>query len=82
MEMQKLTVHHYAENQADDRRITISPGNITVVSAEIEDVHVRGLALRNVAILFLDGGSLEICVNHSDLTQLEEATGSYSFDYH
>ena len=48
--MEKLTVHCYAENLEEERRITISPSNVTVVAAKIEDKVLRGLTLREVAV--------------------------------
>lgn len=79
MNLQKLTVHHYDEIIEDERRFTLSPANITVVAAAVEDVQIRGISVRPVTVLFIDGGSIEITINHSDLSQLEEAVGSYCF---
>lgn len=77
MDFQRLTVHHYGETTEEDRRITISPANISLVAAEIDDVVINGRSVRNVTILFLDGESAEISINHADLEMLEGATGSY-----
>ena len=77
MEFQKLTVHHYADLEEEDRRITISPMNVALVAAETEDMTVRGRSLRHVTVLFTDGGSTDLSINHSDLELLEGAIGSF-----
>ena len=77
MEFQKLTVQNYSDDPQQRRRITLSPPNITVIAAALEDVTVEGRSARNVTVLFIDGGSIDLCVNHSDLSMLEEAIGSY-----
>jgi hypothetical protein len=77
MEMEILRVHHYGEKTEDDRRITLSPGMITSVAAAVEDESINGRSLRRVAVLFADGGSLELSVNHADLSLLERAIGSF-----
>jgi len=77
MEMEILTLHHYGEKTEDDRRITFSPGMITAVSAADEDVVVNGRTVRNASVLFADGGTLDVCVNHGDLQLLERAVGSF-----
>ena len=77
MEFQKLTVHHYGETAEDDRRITLSPQNIHLVAAKVEDSNVNGRSVREVTVLFTDGGSADMVVNHSDLELLESAIGSF-----
>ena len=77
--MEKLTVHCYAENLEEERRITISPSNVTVVAANIEDKVLRGLTPREVAVLFADGGSIELLLNYQDMETLEQVVGLYSF---
>jgi len=77
MEFQKLTVYCYNEDPKEDRRITLSPINITIIAAHVEDEVINGRSLRRVAILFVDGGSVEMLVNHSDLELLEGAIGSF-----
>ena len=77
--MQKLTVHCYAEKPEDERRITLSPQLITVVAAMIDDIHVNGRSLRQTSVLFVDGGSVDLLLNHQDLQTLETAIGSYGF---
>ena len=79
MEFQKLTVHCYAEDAADERRITLSPQNINVVAAHTEDVTINARSLRHVTVLFADGGSVDLVINHSDLELLEGAVGSFCF---
>lgn len=79
MEMYKLTVHNYAEKPEDERRITLSPQLITVVAAMIDDVQVNGRSLRQTSVLFVDGGSVDLLLNHADLETLETAIGSYGF---
>jgi hypothetical protein len=78
LELQKLTVHHYGETSVEDRRITLSPMNIMGMAAEVEDVTVNGRSVRNVSVLFLEGGSIGLCVNHSDLSLLESAIGTFA----
>lgn len=77
MQLQKLTLHHYGETTTDDRRITLSPMNITVVAAAIEDSMVNGRSLRQVTVLFGDGGSIDLNINHADLELIEGAIGSF-----
>lgn len=80
MELQKLTVHNYSENKDEERRITLSPDKITVVAAGVEDVLLNGRSLRTATILFLDGGSIDLLINHADLEMIEGAIGSYCFE--
>jgi hypothetical protein len=80
MEFQKLTIHHYDEDPKEERRITLSPANIAVVAACIEDISVKGRSLRKVTVLFLDGASVDLTINHSDLELLEAATGSFCLE--
>lgn len=77
MEFQKLTVHHYGDTTQEDRRITLSPMNIAFIAAEVEDSMVNGRSLRRTSVLFTDGGSADITINHSDLQLLEGAIGSF-----
>jgi hypothetical protein len=79
MDMFKLTLTCYAEKPEDERRVTLSPQLITVVAAQIEDVQVNGRSLRAVSVLFMDGGSVDLLLNHQDLETLETAVGSYGF---
>ena len=55
MEFQKLVVHHYAEDPTEERRITLSPQNINIVAAHVEDVKINGRSLRHATVLFADG---------------------------
>jgi len=77
MRIQKLTVHGYSENSADERRVTLSPSQIVSVIAEVEDVTINNRSLRNVCVVFLDGGSMDIILNHGDLELLESAIGNF-----
>ena len=77
MEMQRLTVHCYAEDAKEERRVTLSPMNVTLIAAEIDDVVVNNRSVRKVSVLFTDGGSVDLIVNHSDLSLLESAIGSF-----
>lgn len=77
MDKYKLTVHHYSEKSDEERRITLSPGQISFVAAGTEDVIVNNRSLRSVAVLFLDGGSVDLFLNHADLEMLESAVGTY-----
>lgn len=79
MEMYKLTLTHYAEKPEEERRITLSPQLITVVAAQVEDIQVNGRSLRAVSVLFMDGGAIDLLLNHADLETLETAIGSYGF---
>lgn len=80
MNMQKLTVFHYGETTEEDRRITLSLMNITVVAAATEDTTVNGRSLRSVAVLFTDGSSVDLLINHEDMMTIETAVGSYCFE--
>ncbi len=77
MDLQKLTITHYEEDSKDDRRVTLSPGNVGMIAAEIDDCTVNNRSVRKVSILFLDGNSVELTVNHADLELLETAIGSF-----
>lgn len=79
MEFQVLRVHHYGDTTEEDRRITLSPSNITVVAAEAEDSVVNGRSVRKVTVLMVDGGSVDVVVNHADLELMESAVGSFCF---
>jgi len=81
LELQKLTLHHYSADPSEERRITLSPNNIAVVAAHVEDVVVNGRSLRSVSVLFLDQGAVDLLLNHSDLELLESAVGSFSLSY-
>ena len=80
MKEKVLRVHHYGSTKDEDRRITLSPNLITTVAAHVEDIDLRKLSLREVCVLFSDGGSLDLVINHADLTMLEEAIGTYFMD--
>lgn len=77
MEFQTLTVHHYAEDPKEDKRITLAPMNITALAADVEDMTVNGRSVRAVMVLFMDGGSIAVSVNHADLQLMESAIGSF-----
>lgn len=77
MEFQKLTVYSHEEDTTQDRRVTLSPANIVLVAAKIDNVHIHGRTLIPVTILFLDGENIDLNVSHSDLESLEAAVGSY-----
>jgi hypothetical protein len=77
MELQKLTVRNYDELPENEKRITLSPDKINLVAAGIEDIKINGRALRQVTVLFLDGGSVDLVVDHADLELLEGAIGSF-----
>ena len=79
-EMSTLRVAHYGETPEEDRRITLAPANICAIAAETEDVQVQGRTLRNVSVLFIDGGSMALTVDHSDLELLENTVGAYCFE--
>ncbi len=74
---QKLTVDHYGETPGEDRRITLSPGNIDFIAAMTEDSVVRGRPVRFVTILFSNGQNIELALNHQGLDLLEMAIGTF-----
>jgi hypothetical protein len=76
MRVQKLTVHGYAEDVVDERRITFNPEHIISIIAGAEDVVVNNRSLRYVTVLFIDGGSVDAILNHGDLELIENAIGS------
>lgn len=80
MEFQKLTVYHYAEDSKEERRITFSPQKINLVAAEPEDTIINGRSLRNVSLLFDDGASVDVTINHADLEMLEMAIGAFCLE--
>lgn len=80
MEFQRLTVHHHAEDPKESRRITFSPMQIMAVVATEDDIVVNNRALRAVSVLFTEGNSVDVLVNHADLERLEAAIGSYCLD--
>jgi hypothetical protein len=77
MMMEQLTLHHYSVDPKEERRVTLSPMNIQLVAAEVEDVVINGRSVRNVTILFSEGGNVDLTINHADLMQLERAVGSF-----
>lgn len=77
MEMEVLRVHHYGAKTEDDRRVTISPGMVTAISAGVDDEMINGRSLRRISVSLVDGGSLDLSVNHADLSLLERAIGSF-----
>jgi hypothetical protein len=78
-EVQVLRVHHIDADEKEDRRVTIAPMNVAALVAHEEDTIVRGRSVREISIMFLDGGNISIAVNHSDLELLETTIGAYSF---
>jgi hypothetical protein len=78
MQYQKLTVYHYSNDPTEERRITISPNLVTVIAAGVSDIVINGRSVRNVTVLFTDGGSIDLNINHLDLEALEGAIGTYS----
>ena len=81
MEFKNLTITHYAAVKEEERRITMSPSNIALIAAKTEDVEINGRSLREVSVLFMDGESVDVVVNHSDLQLMEEAIGAYSLPF-
>lgn len=80
MEMQRLTVQCYAELPEEERRVTLSPTLITVIIAHNEDITLNNRPLRPVQVVFMDGNSVDLILDHADLNKLEEAIGSYCFE--
>jgi hypothetical protein len=78
--MKTLTVHCYAEDPTQERRVTMRLALITVIAAATEDTVISGKPRRIVTVMFMDGASLDVVLDHSDLTMLEEAIGSYCFE--
>lgn len=77
MEFQRLTVLNYSDDPTEEKRITIGPGHVTLIAADTEDVVIKGRNLRRVTLMFTDGGSVDLTINHADLDKLEAAIGSY-----
>lgn len=72
-----LTVNHYGDLETDNRRMTISPSNIAALAADHNDVTLQGRSLRKVSVCMMDGGTLDLTVNHADLALMEEAVGAF-----
>jgi len=77
MELSRLTVRNYDELPENEKRITLSPDKINLIAADVEDIKINGRALRHVTVLFMDGGSVDLVVDHADLSLLEGAIGSF-----
>lgn len=77
MRVEKLTVIGYSENPANEKRITLNPGEVISVIAGVEDVVINNRSLRHTTVLFADGGSIDMILNHRDLELLEGAIGSF-----
>lgn len=75
-----LTVQHYAEDVTQVKRVTLSVPKINAVTASVEDTLVNGLNVRSVSIWFEDGAVMDLMINHSDLSQIERAIGSFMID--
>jgi hypothetical protein len=80
MNLLKLTVHCYAENPLEERRITLSLHKIDFLSAASEDIIINGRSLRPVSVIFDEGLNCDLIVNHADLETLEAAVGAYCLD--
>ena len=80
MNLQTLTLHCYAENPSEERRMTLTPYKIDFVSAAIDDIVINGRSLRPIAVIFEEGLTLELILNHQDLEKLEAAVGAYCLD--
>jgi hypothetical protein len=80
MDLQTLRIHHYGEVEADDRRITVAPINVVALSAKTEDNTVQGRSVREIAVIFLDGGQIVVNVNHADLELLEGTIGAFCIE--
>ena len=80
MNLLKLTVNSYSENPLEERRITLSLPKIDFLSAAAEDVIINGRSLRPVSVVFDDGLSCDLIVNHADLETLEAAVGAYCLE--
>lgn len=77
MNFKVLTVNHYGDVESDNRRITISPNNAHALATDMTDITVQGRELRHTVVLLMDGGSLDLVVNHADLAMMEEAIGAF-----
>lgn len=77
MELQKLTIHCYAETPEEERRITLNPSKIVLLAAGTEDLQLNGRSLRRVTVLFDEGENVDVLVNHSDLELMETAVGTF-----
>ena len=80
MNLQTLTLHCYAENPSEERRMTLTPYKIDFVSAAVDDIVVNGRSLRQVSVIFDEGLSCDLIINHADLEKLEAAVGAYCLD--
>ncbi len=79
MQSNILRVHHYGDTPEEDRRVTLSPMDVSVLLAETEDATVQGRAVRRVTVVLSSGG-IELAVNHSDLELLENTIGFFCFE--
>jgi hypothetical protein len=80
MNLQTLTLYCYAENPSEERRMTLTPYKIDFVSAAVDDIVVNGRSLRQVSVIFDEGLSCDLIINHADLEKLEAAVGAYCLD--
>lgn len=80
MALRTLKVTNYAENEADNKEVTIAPAVIKAVIADAV-AHVRqSKSVKNVAILLMEGDSIELTISEYDLHTLEEVVGGYEWD--
>ena len=77
VDVQVLRVHHYDEDESQDRRITIAPANVDSLVVKTEDTQVRGRSVREVTVLFSQGQTIAIAINHADLELLESTVGAF-----
>ena len=75
--MRVLTVTSFGETAQEDLRVTLSPMNIKMTAAK--DGEVQGRPIKMVAVLFMDGESVELNLNEYDLLQVENVIGAYGF---
>lgn len=77
MIIQVLRVSHYGETPKEDRRITISPHEITAMAVNTEVVETQGRKLLSVSVMMKEGPDFDLVISHSDVEKLEAAIGSY-----
>jgi hypothetical protein len=75
-----LKVTNYGETEAENKEVTISPMVIKAVMADVVAHEKQGRAVKNVALLLIEGDTMELVISDRDLYTLEEVVGSYDWE--
>lgn len=75
-----LKVTSYGEVLDDNKEVTLSPGMIKAIFADVVSSVTQGKVVKNVSLLMIEGDTIEIVIGESDLYKLEEVVGGYDWE--